>query len=178
VMKFVSAISLWQSFLFPWFSLGWGSTGRNEGRGPDRIGVSSEKNKHFLASRPKVSLARRNWHGFFFFLSRSQRAEFYTMGNASNGPDFGAWMRHLNGKESVAAHLTCRTGATYYEGGRVQLPRSRPNRVLHITPGGDVPFFCLDAATGAVILAAGICRKEGIKTIGGAFWPARPVIWP
>jgi outer membrane protein assembly factor BamB len=167
-----SRVSFWQCLAIylllagPAYAIDW-----PQWRGPDRIGITSEKiNTSWPPAGPKV-LWRASIGTGFCSLSISH-GRLYTIGNASEQETlwcFDAQTGKVIWKHTYPSPL----GPVYYEGGPGSTPTIEANHVYSIGKWGDA--FCLDAATGAVVWQHDL-RKDGIKTNRWGF-AGSPLIW-
>lgn len=128
-------------------------------RGPDRNGISGERNWRTIwpADGPKVLWRSSVGVGFASVSVSQQRA--YTMGN-SNARDTVWCLDAVTGSEIWKHSYESELGSKYYEGGPGSTPTVDRGRVYTISKWGDA--FCLDAATGKVLWRQDLRRDPGV----------------
>src|SRR5262245_45039837 len=128
-------------------------------RGPDRNGISSERNwrTDWPADGPKI-LWRASVGTGFSSISVSQ-GRVYKMGNTENR-DMIWCFDAVTGKTIWKHTYDCQLGPKYYEGGPGSTPTVDRDRVYTISKWGDV--FCLDAAKGDLIWQRDLRKDPGV----------------
>lgn len=127
-------------------------------RGPQRNGVSSEKNWHdtWPKDGPTIAWKAKVGLGHSSFAVADGRA--FTLGHA-DGQDtvwaFNVADGKVLWKHSYAAEL----GDKYYEGGTTGTPTISGDRVFTLSRWGDL--FCFEAATGKIVWSKNVQKETG-----------------
>ena len=127
-------------------------------RGPDRNGISKEKNwkSDWPADGPPVLWKADVGIGFASFSIAGGRV--YTTGFGGE-EDTLFCFDAASGKELWKHRYPSELGDKYYEGGTSATPTISGGQVFHLSRWGDV--MCLDAATGKVVWSKNVAKEAG-----------------
>jgi outer membrane protein assembly factor BamB len=142
-------------------------------RGPDRDGISKEKNwaGTFGPSGPKVLWEAQVGVGFSSFVTGEGRA--YVTGHAE-GKDTIFCFEVESGREVWKHSYPAALGDKYFEGGTTGTPTLAGGKLYHLSRWGDL--MSLDAVGGRVIWQKNIQQETGLELPDWGFSGA-PLVW-
>jgi len=127
-------------------------------RGPDRNGISAEKNwlDQWPAAGPAIAWRASVGLGASSFVVGNGRV--YTMGHA-DGKDTVFCFEATSGKPLWKHSYPAELGDKFFEGGTTGTPTLDGDRLVALSRWGDA--FCFEAATGKIIWSVNVQKETG-----------------